>query len=218
MGYSQAVEDYVKTIYKLQHHGSPVLTTVLAARMGVTAPSATNMVKKLAALNLVEYEPYRGVRLTELGERVAVEVIRHHRLMELYLAEALGLGWEEVDQEAERLEHVLSEELERRLETHLGNPKEDPHGDPIPSADLVLKEVLLPTLWQVGTCRVRVRRVSDRDVDVLRSLGEWGVRIGAELTVEAVDELGEVCYVVFSGHRLAMDRRAAQAVYVERVE
>jgi DtxR family Mn-dependent transcriptional regulator len=133
---STAVQDYVKEIYKLQAETGRAGTTALAARLGVAPPSASAMVKKLAALELAEHEPYRGVTLTPAGEKVALEIIRHHRLLELYLAKTLGVHVDEVHDEAERLEHVLSEELEQRIDRALGYPTHDPHGDPIPDANL----------------------------------------------------------------------------------
>jgi DtxR family transcriptional regulator, Mn-dependent transcriptional regulator len=133
---TDAIQDYLKAIYKLQEDDARVSVTALAREQGVAAGSASEMVKKLGALDLVDHEPYRGVKLTQAGERVAVEVIRHHRLLELYLAETLGLHVDEVHDEADRLEHVLSEELEARIDKALGFPTHDPHGDPIPNARL----------------------------------------------------------------------------------
>src|SRR4051794_4435941 len=134
---SDAIQDYLKAIYKLQSEGDGhASVTALARSIGVAAGSASEMVKKLAALGLANHEPYRGVRLTEAGERVALEVVRHHRLIELYLAQTLGLSVEDVHDEADRLEHVISEELESRIDQALGYPTHDPHGDPIPDANL----------------------------------------------------------------------------------
>ena len=133
---SDAIQDYLKEIYKLGTEAERVSTSALAARQQVSAASASAMVKKLAALGLAEHAPYRGVTLTHAGEQVALEVIRHHRLLELYLAETLGIGVEDVHDEANRLEHALSEELEARIDRALGFPTHDPHGDPIPNANL----------------------------------------------------------------------------------
>jgi DtxR family transcriptional regulator, Mn-dependent transcriptional regulator len=133
---SDAIQDYLREIYKLGTDQPRVSVTSLAKRQGVSPASASAMVKKLAALGLAEHEPYGGVKLTDAGERVALEVIRHHRLLELYLAETLGLDVADVHDEAERLEHVISEELEAKIDRALGYPTHDPHGDPIPSADL----------------------------------------------------------------------------------
>ncbi len=133
---SQTAEDYLKEIYKLQQEQGRATTSALAERVGVSPPSATAMLKKLAELKLLRYEPYRGVVLTRAGEKAAIEVIRHHRLLEQYLSETLGMPVEEVHAEADRLEHALSEELEARIDESLGFPTHDPHGDPIPGADL----------------------------------------------------------------------------------
>jgi DtxR family Mn-dependent transcriptional regulator len=133
---TDAIQDYLREIYKLGADGGPVSVTALAKRQGVSPASASAMVKKLTALDLALHEPYRGITLTAAGEKVALEVIRHHRLLELYLAETLGVDVDEVHDEAERLEHVISEELEERIDKALGFPTHDPHGDPIPDAKL----------------------------------------------------------------------------------
>ena len=133
---TEAIQDYLREIYKLGSDGSSVSVTELAKRQGVSPASASAMVKKLTALDLAAHEPYRGITLTRAGEQVALEVIRHHRLLELYLAETLGLHVDDVHDEAERLEHVISEELEAKIDRALGFPTHDPHGDPIPDANL----------------------------------------------------------------------------------
>jgi DtxR family transcriptional regulator, Mn-dependent transcriptional regulator len=184
-GVSDAIENYAKAIYALEGkaHG-PVTTNALAERLGVTPASASAMVKKLAERGLVEHEPYRGVVLTNAGRRVALEVLRHHRLLELYLAQHLGVPWDRVHEEAEALEHVLSEDLEARIAAKLGNPTHDPHGDPIPDADLAIDEGETRSLadLQVGDRAVFVR-VSDSDPEMLRYLDKRGVRLGDELVV-----------------------------------
>jgi DtxR family Mn-dependent transcriptional regulator len=180
-----AIEDYAKAIYTLQERADgAVSTTALADRLGVTAGSVSAMLKKLDTAGLVTHEPYRGVRLTDTGRRVALEVIRHHRLIELFLAEVLEMPWDRVHDEAEVLEHVLSEELEALMAAKLGDPTEDPHGDPIPSAALELPEqhgVALQEL-EPGT-RGRFARVSDADPEMLRWLAERCVRPGDALEV-----------------------------------
>ena len=133
---SESIQHYLREIYKLREEDGKVTVTALARRLNVSDPSASAMVKKLTALELAQHERYRGVELTDAGERVALEVIRHHRLLELYLAETLGLRVDEVHDEADRLEHALSEELEERIDKALGYPTHDPHGDPIPDANL----------------------------------------------------------------------------------
>jgi DtxR family transcriptional regulator, Mn-dependent transcriptional regulator len=183
--YSQAVEDYAKAIYALaQRSGGIVSTNALADRLNVTAPSVTAMVKKLSERGLAEHIPYKGVRLTAEGERVALEVMRHHRLLELYLAEHLGVSWDRVHEEAEALEHVLSETLEAQIAAKLGNPTHDPHGDPIPDAELHIEEGATRSLaeLEVGQ-RGRFVRISDSDPEMLRYLSERGVRLGERIEV-----------------------------------
>jgi DtxR family Mn-dependent transcriptional regulator len=186
--FSPAVEDYAKGIYQLaERRGGPVSTNALAERLAVTAASASGMVRKLDDLGLVEHVPYKGVQLTAEGTRVALEVIRHHRLLELYLTESLGVPWDRVHDEAEVLEHVLSEELEALIAAKLGNPTRDPHGDPIPSADLQIEEEPTESLAaaEAGTSGTFVR-ISDADPDMLRYLAERGIAPGA--TFEVVDK------------------------------
>jgi DtxR family transcriptional regulator, Mn-dependent transcriptional regulator len=182
---SEAIEDYAKAIYALALRGDGTATTnALAERLGVTPASVSAMIKKLAERGFAEHVPYKGVALTPRGERVALEVLRHHRLLELYLSEQLGVPWDRVHDEAEALEHVLSEDLEARIAAKLGNPTHDPHGDPIPTADLVIDEGLTRSLsdLRVGA-HGRFVRVSDSDPDMLRYLDDRGVRIGDELEV-----------------------------------
>jgi DtxR family Mn-dependent transcriptional regulator len=172
---SESVQDYLKAIWKLEREDQAT-TSALARELSVSPASATAMVKKLATMGLVEHERYRGVRLTPSGERVALEVVRHHRLLELYLMESLGLGWDEVHAEAERLEHYLSEEVESRIDAALGHPTHDPHGDPIPTVDLVLaaEEGLWLSDVADGAAAV-VRRVPDGDPELLRYLASLGI-------------------------------------------
>jgi DtxR family Mn-dependent transcriptional regulator len=182
---SDAIEDYAKAIYSLQGKtGCAVSTNALAERLGVTPASASAMVRKLAERGLAEHEPYRGVALTAAGRRVALEVLRHHRLLELYLAEHLGVPWDRVHQEAEALEHVLSDDLEARIADKLGHPTHDPHGDPIPDPDLTIDEGETRSLnsLDVGD-RGRFVRVSDSDPAMLRYLDERGVRLGDDLEI-----------------------------------
>ena len=184
-GSSEAVENYAKAIYSLQHRtGEPVATNDLADRLAVTAASASGMIKKLADLGLVAHVPYRGVQLTEEGERLALEVLRHHRLLELYLATQLDVPWDRVHEEAEALEHVLSEDLEARIAAKLGHPTHDPHGDPIPDAQLQIDESTTRSLADLEAgARGRFVRVSDSDPAMLRYLTERGVRLGDRLEV-----------------------------------
>lgn len=184
---SQAIEDYLKAIYKLGRSGKPVTTSALAGRLNVSPASVTNMVKKLAEMNLLVHEPYRGVTLTSTGQKIALETIRHHRLIELYLAEALGLPWDRVHEEAERLEHVISEELEAAMADALGHPTVDPHGAPIPSPEGQLEETMNTPLAEVQAGEsVVVRQVSDEDPARLRYLGRLGLFPNTQVEVVAV--------------------------------
>src|SRR3954467_8031390 len=177
-----AVEDYAKAIYTLEEREGSASTNGLAALLEVKPGSVSGMLRKLDALGLVEHERYHGVRLTERGRRVALEVIRHHRLVELFLVESLGMTWDEVHDEAEVLEHALSEELEELIATKLGNPTVDPHGDPIPSRELKLAETAAPALTELepGETATFVR-ISDTEPEMLRFLGERGIVPGATL-------------------------------------
>src|SRR5436309_2316766 len=182
---SDNMQDYLKVIYKLSTSGEEVTTSAIALGTEVSAASATNMIKKLAELKLVRHTPYQGVELTPAGRKVALEVIRHHRLLESYLAEALGYSWDQVHAEAEELEHHISEAFEDKIAATLGQPKHDPHGDPIPTRAGQVDERRHQTLAQqpsVGRSAV-VCRVSDQDAERLRYLGELGLRPDATLTV-----------------------------------
>jgi DtxR family Mn-dependent transcriptional regulator len=171
----EAAQDYLKAIWKLGQ-GGRATTSAIADELGVSPASATGMLKRLTSLGLVEHERYHGASLTLAGERVALEVVRHHRLLELYLMEALGLGWDEVHAEADRLEHHLSEEVEARIDAALGFPKRDPHGDPIPSAELELVTDPARTLGDLrrGDEAV-ILCVPDSDPALLRYLAELGL-------------------------------------------
>ncbi len=183
---SHAVEDYLKAIYELSENEQKVSTSALATKLGVMAGSVTGMLQKLAEGQppLVNYERHRGVTLTRAGKKIALEVIRHHRLIELYLSETLGYEWDQVDAEAEKLEHVISEEFEDRINALLGDPTHDPHGDPIPAKDGSMhppSRTALSTVDEGQTARVS--RVRDDDPALLRYLGELGVVPGAMVTV-----------------------------------
>lgn len=179
---SQAAEDYLKNIYKLQkgrEANEKVTTSLIAERLEVAAASATNMIKKLAEMNLLRHMPYQGVELTEAGKKIALETIRHHRLLELYLSEALGYPWDEVDAEADRLEHAISEEFEDRIDKALGHPTVGAHGEPIPTkqGDIARPDYHALSSLDVGE-RAVIRQVSDRDPEMLRYMVELGLTLG----------------------------------------
>jgi DtxR family Mn-dependent transcriptional regulator len=215
--HSHAVEDYAKAIYVLESRaGDAVSTNALADRLEVTPGSVSAMLRKLDDLGLVTHQPYHGVRLTPAGRRVALEVIRHHRLLELFLAEVLDMPWDRVHQEAEVLEHVLSTELEEVIAQKLGNPTRDPHGDPIPTADFVIEETETASLaeLQSGACGVFVR-VSDSDPEMLRYLGQRGVAPGAAFEVIDRQPFGGPLFVRFGEDVHPLGGELAEAMRVE---
>ncbi|MEZ5157063.1 MAG: metal-dependent transcriptional regulator [Solirubrobacterales bacterium] len=199
---TEAIEDYAKAIHALAgREPGPVGTTALADRLGVSPGTVTAMCKRMAELGLVRYEPYRGVELTDPGERMALEVIRHHRLLESFLAEALGMPWDQVHDEAEVLEHYISEELEERIAAALGNPERDPHGDPIPSRDLTISDPVpgVPLLELEAGMEGRFSRVSDGRPEMLRFLDTEGIRPGAALRVVRREPFGGAVLVATEG-------------------
>lgn len=215
---TQAAEDYLKTIYDLARTEERVTTSALAERLGVAPASATGMIKKLAAMRLLTHEPYRGVRLTEAGRRIALEVIRHHRLIERYLHEALGVPWDRVHDEAEKMEHVLSEDLEARMDEALGFPTTDPHGAPIPTPDLRIAEQDHPPLatLEAGQAAV-VAEVSDHDPELLRYVGSLGLYPETPFEVLAVAPFEGPLTVRVGGEERTVGREAARFILVSGV-
>jgi DtxR family transcriptional regulator, Mn-dependent transcriptional regulator len=214
---SSAIEDYAKTIYALERRaGKAVSTNAIAERMGVTPASASGMVKRLCELGLVEHRPYHGVSLTENGQRVALEVMRHHRLLELYLVETLGVPWDRVHEEAEVLEHVLSEELEELIAAKLGDPTTDPHGDPIPTRELTIEEGTTFSLQSLdpGTAGT-FTRISDSDPDMLRFLAERGIGPGEEFEVLDKHPFDGPLFVRFGDDVHVLGGALARAMRVE---
>ena len=216
-----AAQDYLKAIWAASYDAGaeirPTATKDVADRLGVSAASATNMLKKLDSMGLVTHVPYRGVELTTAGRKVALEVIRHHRLLETYLAEALGVPWENVHDEAEILEHVLSEDLEDRIAALLGNPSVDPHGHPIPAKDGTIPDSSARPLWEARDGEnVSVERVSDAESTALRYLAEVGIRPGASVEIVSRGPVGGPLFVRVEGKREhALSREISEAVWVE---
>ena len=216
---SEAIEDYAKAIYALQRHAGGeggVSTNDLAERLRVTPASVSAMLRKLAERGLVVHERYKGVVLTPEGERVALEVLRHHRLLELYLTEAFGMPWDQVHAEAERLEHVLSEELEELIAEKLGDPTVDPHGDPIPHRDGTIDEPETCSLVELEPGEDALfLRVSDSNPDMLRYLAERQIRPGQELTVTDKQPFGGPLFVRIAGADHALGGALARAMRVK---
>jgi DtxR family Mn-dependent transcriptional regulator len=215
MELTDAIQDYVKEIYKLQAAGTRVTTSALAGRLGVSPPSATAMVKKLAALGLVEHKRYRGALLTPKGEKVALEVIRHHRLLEQYLSQTLGLPIDALHDEADRLEHALSEELEAHIDRTLGYPTHDPHGDPIPGPDLklVVSQAMPLSALEPGA-KATVSRVPDGDGELLRYLSELKLTPGRRIELREAAPFEGPLTVRVAGADHAISRELAARIAV----
>ncbi|AEB11295.1 metal-dependent transcriptional regulator [Marinithermus hydrothermalis] len=215
---SEAQEDYLKQILLLSETEPTVTTQALAERLQVKPASVTGMLKKLAELGLVEYTAYRGVRLSEAGEKVALEILRHHRLLEAYLTEALGYSWDEVHDEAERLEHHISEALEARIAAFLGHPTHDPHGDPIPTADLSLPETpdLTPLTDLPPGRGGRLIRVTAQDKDTLNLLAHLHLIPGAR--VEVVERSANGLRVRVQGERFLLPLPLTKSLWIAEDE
>ncbi|GAB5536680.1 MAG: metal-dependent transcriptional regulator [Rubricoccaceae bacterium] len=200
--HSESVEDYLKAVYDIGRAGGSVTTTALAERLDVSPASVTGMVKKLAGLGLLVHAPYQGVTLTEPGRRIAVETIRHHRLVETYLHQALGVPWDKLHAEAEAWEHVLSEDLEARMDAALGHPTVDPHGAPIPTVALELVEEDHPPLARLDVGQIAtVAQVSDHDSELLRHVGTAGLYPATQFVVETLADDGDISIRLLSGDR-----------------
>lgn len=213
-GLSESIQDYLKTIYDLRQENERVTTNALAARLNIAAASVTGMLKKLAEMKLVAYEPYQGATLTPAGDKIALEVIRHHRLIELYLTEAMGYSWDQVHAEADKLEHAMSENFVDRISQMLGDPKIDPHGDPIPTKEGMVASSSRMTLREAHAGSVvRIERVRDEDAALLRQVAELGLKPQTVITVGARE--GEWLHVTLpAGEDRAVGHDIAQHIFV----
>jgi DtxR family transcriptional regulator, Mn-dependent transcriptional regulator len=212
---SPPIEDYLKTIYLLHERTGAATTTGIASVLEVTPASVTGMVKKLAELKLVRHTPYQGVELTKSGEKIALEMVRHHRLLELFLTEALGYSWDEVHAEADALEHVISEEFEDRIAARLGNPTIDPHGDPIPAKDgtiAVVKERALLAM-QPGES-AQITHINDANAEMLRYAASLGLTPATRLTLIEAEPFGGSLRVKIGKAEKAIGRELAAQVFV----
>ena len=219
---SQSIEDYLKAVYELTRSESRASTNALSEYLSVAPASVTGMLQKLSATKppLVEYQKHRGVRLTQQGERVALETIRHHRLLELFLHQILGYEWHEVHEEADRLEHVISEQFEQRIAEALGDPRHDPHGDPIPRVDLSLPDSdEMPLSALRAGQKARVTRVRDTVPDLLQHLSGLGVVPRIELEVTRFSEFDNNLHVKLRGRKeeVVLGPSITSQVYVEIV-
>ena len=213
---SESVEDYLKQTYKLQTDNDQVSLSRLAEKLDVSAPSVTQMVKKLEKKGYLKYTPYQGIALTEKGKRVALEVIRHHRLLELFLSEILGYPLEKVDAEAEKLEHVISEDFEEMMNKCLGNPKVDPHGDPIPTKDGKLSQRRYLILAEVASGdTVVIKRVSDDNPEMVRYMNELGLLPSIKLKVISKDPFEGPIKIRIEKRELTIGYKVAKAIFVD---
>lgn len=204
---TDSIQDYLKAIYDLTADGKPASTTDLAARLGIAPASVTGMIQRLASAKppLVDYRKHQGVMLTKAGQRSALEVIRHHRLIETWLVQTLGYSWDEVHSEAEKLEHVISEEFEARIAAAMGNPLRDPHGDPIPSADLVMPKYEDITLSSLQPNQeATVCKVQSQDISLLKHLESLGLVIGARVKTLEVSPYDQVMKLQVRGRKEAV--------------
>jgi DtxR family Mn-dependent transcriptional regulator len=215
---NEGAENYAKALYELQARGgSAVGTTAVAERLGVTPASASGMLKRLADEGVVDYAPYHGARLTPEGKRIALEMIRHHRLIELFLAEVLDMPWDRVHAEAEVLEHHISEELEELIAAKLGEPAIDPHGDPIPNRDLAISADNSVSLTELEPGEEGIfARVSDSDAEMLRYLAEREIQPGARLLVKGSEPFGGPVMVEIAGRTHPLGPELAGSMWVRR--
>ncbi len=216
---SEQVENYLKNIYKLQERDGRVTTSSLSDQLQISAPSVTEMIKKLAEEGSVTYTPYKGVELTERGRKKALRIIRRHRLWELFLVEVLKYDWDEIDEEAERLEHITSEKLEQRLDKALGFPRRDPHGDIIPSAEGHVEEVNHLSLSDVEPGKtVIVSRVSDSNPEVLQYAAKLGIFLKRKIKVRERIEFDGSLRVEIGRKEQFISSKLAKSIFVELPE
>ena len=216
---TQSTQDYLKHIFELSERGAPVSTNNLAEKLGVKPASVTGMVQKLAATEppLVDYQKHQGVTLTSEGELAALEIVRHHRLLESWLVHSLGYSWDEVHEEACRLEHVISEDFEARMAAALGHPTRDPHGDPIPTAELVMpSDDAIPLSSMRPTQGALIRRVNDEEPDLLRYLDELGIVPGAQLLVTDYSPFDNNLTVKVGGKSTVLGLSVTKKILVEK--
>lgn len=214
---TRSVEDYLKAIFTLSEAGQPASTTGIADALSVAAPSVSGMVKRLAETGLVEHLPYKGVTLTDHGRRAALRMLRRHRLIETYLVSTLGYTWDTVHDEAERLEHAVSDDLIERMAAALGNPQVDPHGDPIPAADGAMPmcvDIPLPDV-PVGET-VTISRVDSGSPERLRWLGDAGLMPGVEITVRDVQPFAGPITLVVGNEQRVVGRELARQLHCAR--
>lgn len=216
---SEQVENYLKQIYKLQELEGRVSTSLLSEKLQISAPSVSEMIRKLAEEGSVTYTPYKGVALTKEGRRKALRIIRRHRLWELFLAEVLKYPWDEIDEEAERLEHMMSEKLEQRIDEILGYPSKDPHGDVIPTVEGIVEYPEHVSLADLRPGKTgAVARVSDENPEILQYLSKLGIRLGTRLVVKETIQFDGSLRVRIGDKQQFISSKLAQNIFVEQVQ
>jgi len=216
---TEADQNYLKEIYSLELDHGQVSTSMLADRFGFSPATVTGMLKKLSHNGWVAYEPYQGVTLTDDGRKIALEVIRHHRLLETYLARALDIPWDRLHEEAEKLEHVLSDYLEARIDERLGYPTSDPHGSPIPALDGSISDAGRTRLANLAAgTQAEVVEVYDRDPELLSRLEELGLYPGTRIEVEAVEPLDGLLTIKVGGNPVIVGQTTASHVFVKQLD
>lgn len=216
---SQAVQDYLKTIYKLQEIEDIVSTTSIAKEMNISGASVTGMLKRLAAMKLVDYNSYRGVRLTEDGTKIALEILRHHRLLELYLKESLGFSLAKVHDEACRLEHYVSEEFVEKIDELLGHPQYSPLGNPIPSKDGVLPDnSSIPLTTAELNKNYRIKRISDENTEMVDYFEKMGMLPGVEIKVLTKAPFNGPMTIVYNDHEEIIGYEVGHNIFVEEIK
>ncbi len=213
-----SVEDYLKAIYKVELEADAVTAQDIAAKLQVSAAAVSKMLKRLQELRLVDHTPYQNITLTSSGRKMALEIVRHHRLLELYLVEALGYSWDEVHVEAERLEHHISEEFEQRIDTLMGHPTRCPHGDPIPDKEGNVASITRSTLATESPGRLVVSRVSDADASLLRFLKNEGLFPGTDIELIEQEPFGGAFLVRLEDRIVRIAPDAARQIFVEPAE
>jgi DtxR family Mn-dependent transcriptional regulator len=214
---TRSVEDYLKAIYQLSPEGRAASTSEIAHLLALSPPSVTGMVKRLSEHGLLEHVPYRGVQLTDEGRRAALRMVRRHRLIEAYLVEFLGYSWDTVHEEAERLEHAVSDTMVERMATALGNPVVDPHGDPIPSADGSIHELSCTPLSDIAVGEnVEIHRVHESQPDRLRYIASLGLKPGVQVTVVDRQPFDDLVTIEVGGERHVIGRELGHVLQCAR--
>ncbi|MCW9707557.1 metal-dependent transcriptional regulator [Fodinibius salsisoli] len=216
---SQSIEDYLKAIFTLQSEGERASTTKIAESLEVSSASATNMIKRLSEMGLVDYQSYKGSKLTKSGKKIALEIIRHHRLLELYLLEVMGYSWDEVHDEAEKLEHHISEQFEDKIATLLDDPTHDPHGDPIPSKEGIMPRMdAQPLIEAEPNQEYILSRVKDQDPELLRYLEKIGMLPGIKIELKEKAPFKGPLTLLVENEEQAIGHDVAKNIFVAKIK